>query len=82
MIEGKEEGFARKRKARDKANHRLIKNQHWIAPTVIGICLIGSVAGGTVALTFAPHQIGLGALMGSWVALLIFLHFALKELTR
>ena len=46
----KSEGWKRKRKARDKANLRLVKNKHWIAPSMFALVGAGFLVGGSLAL--------------------------------
>jgi hypothetical protein len=47
MKEQKAEGWQRKRKARDKANLRLLKNKAWIVPSMLALVGAGFLVGGT-----------------------------------
>lgn len=82
MIDGKEDGFARKRKARDKAAHRFIKQQHFIIPGFVGVCFIGMVWGATIAMSFDAGWIVGGALLGTWLGLLLGANYILKDLHK
>jgi hypothetical protein len=66
---GKIEGWNTKRKARDKANHRLVKNKHLIVPGLLGAALIGALCGGTIAMSFGPEMIVYGAMIGAGLAI-------------
>jgi hypothetical protein len=82
MIEGKEEGFARKRKLRDKANLRFLKQKHFILPGIWGAMFIGFLMGGSIALTISPALIPLGALLGTWAAALALGIYILQDLQK
>lgn len=68
MIEGKEDGFARKRRTRDKANRRFLKNRHMIIPGLAGLAALGGMAGATVALSIGPALSPYGFIIGAAVA--------------
>ena len=57
--------FARKRKTRDKANLRWVKNRHLVLPFVGGAVLIGGLWGGTVAMSFGPQLTVHGVIVGA-----------------
>lgn len=82
MIEGKEEGFIRKRKARDKANLRFLKNRHWILPGLSGSMFCGMLFGASVALSFGAEYILFGALMGTWAGFTALASYVMKDLSK
>jgi hypothetical protein len=82
MINGKEHGFALKRTKRDKAHKRLIKNQHFIVPAILGCGLMGALAGGSMFIAWGSDAIMLGLLAGTWIGLLTLGGIMLKDLSR
>lgn len=82
MIEGKEAGFARKRKARDKANLRLLKNKAMIVPGILGAALVGALAGGTIALSIGPGLAVYGLALGGGIAAAIGGPVVIRGLSR
>jgi membrane protein YdbS with pleckstrin-like domain len=76
------EGWNAKRKARDKSNHRLVKNKHLIVPTMIAVMLLGALIAGTVTMTIAPQFIIFALPLGAAVAFAVGAHLAIRELTR
>jgi hypothetical protein len=82
VIEGKQDGFSRKRKARDKANLRFIKQKHWILPGILGSLFLGMIFGGTVGLTISPHLILPGAVAGMWIAGVVLGNYVMRDLLK
>jgi hypothetical protein len=80
VIPGKEEGFARKRLARDKANRRWVKNRHLVIPAIVGVLLFGGLMGGTIAMSIAVELAIYGMCIGAGLALFIFGPSVIKEL--
>lgn len=64
MKPDKAEGFARKRKARDKANMRWMKNRHGFFLAVA----MGALVGGTVTATTAPLLMPYAVIAGAVTA--------------
>ena len=60
----KEQAFAHKRKVRDKANLRWIKNRHLVMPGFMLLLLFGGLIGGTIANSFSPATIPTGVIIG------------------
>lgn len=64
----KTEAFARKRKTRDKANLRWVKNRHLVIPALGGVALLGGFAGATVAMSINSGLIAHGFIAGAVLA--------------
>lgn len=60
----KPEAFAHKRKVRDKANLRWIKNRHLVVPAFGALLLMGGLIGGNLAMRVNPDLTGTGVLAG------------------
>lgn len=82
MIEGKDAGWDAKRRARDKAHKRFIKNKHFILPGMFGLILIGSLIGGTVTLTYGGRAMIDGALIGALALTMIGMGSILRDLAK
>jgi hypothetical protein len=65
-----ETAFDYKRKQRDKANKKLIKNRHEIVPYLAGLMIVGGLAGATVGLSLSPVVTPYGALVGVFCAVI------------
>ena len=78
----KPDAFAHKRKVRDKANLRLLKNRYLITPTFVLMAFGGGIAGGTIAGSFADDAISLGFFAGMILAILIGGSYIISGLSK
>jgi uncharacterized membrane protein YcjF (UPF0283 family) len=83
MKQGKEGAHQHKRIAKAKRHRRIIKRQHLVRPAILGGAAISMLLGSTIALlSFSTDAVGLGALIGTWLGLLVLVPLIYSDLMR
>lgn len=78
----KEYAFEHKRKVRDKAHLRWIKNRYLVVPSFIAAAFIGGVIGGTIARDVYPDAVSLGAIVGMFLGVAVGGPYIVRNLTK
>lgn len=78
----KEEQRQIKRAEKQKIIRRFAKRRHHIAPGVLGIAAMCMLAGATVTALSAPSYLMLGALVGTWIGLVVFVPLIIKDISK
>jgi len=81
-IYGKAKQRERKHREKQKVVRRFAKRRHHIAPGVLGIAAMCMLAGATVMVLSAPDYLMTGALLGTWIGLVIFVPLIIKDISK
>lgn len=66
-----EEAFDRKRRARDKANKKFLKQRHRLHAMVMAATLLGAIIGGNIGLSVGPVVAAFGFIIGGTIGLVV-----------
>jgi hypothetical protein len=66
---GKEQAFANKHRAKQKAIRRYVKNRELIYPGILAAAFLFGALGGTIAESIDPRFALIGAFAGMWLGL-------------
>lgn len=79
----KPEQFERKRRMRDKAHHRFLKNRHLILPGVMSCLFAGAALGGLVGKFGGTNDtVALGLLVGAVMGVALGLPYVERRLSQ
>lgn len=78
----KPDAFEHKRKVRDKANLRWIKNRHLVMPGFLLLMFFGGMLGATIANSFDPQAIPDGAIIGMLCGVALGGSYIVRDLTK
>lgn len=78
----KPDAFAHKRKVRDKANLRWVKNKHLVMPGFLLLMFFGGLLGATIANSFNPQAIPIGAVAGMLFGVALGGSYIIRDLTK
>ena len=78
----KEYAFEHKRKVRDKAHLRWIKNRYLVVPSFVAVVFVGGVLGGTIARDVYPEAIPAAVIIGMFLGVALGGSYIVRNLTK
>ena len=78
----KPDAFARKRKVRDKANLRWIKNRHLVLPGFLLLMFFGGTLGATIANSYDAAAVPLGFIAGMLCGVALGGSFIIRDICK